>query len=355
MGIATKLGTAFFLGALAWGPAWAAVESPAPQTPVQQPAKGKDWNGAVRVFFGVDNNVALVTESSSYNGDEGSPYLGFMAHGTYWKLDKGGWKGGIAGSLGRTVYTTGFPGNEDDDPLTKDEEEAPKQYNISVFNPRLFAKRAVEVGGVSAAVDVSYDFRWENLAIDQLGATHHRFSAKARVQPRPLLVVDVRLSRAHHNSKVKWPQPGLDRRDGRYQMIEVEGSDVVPAAKGRFILVYRRAGNDADGRNFDYSGNDFTFGYKSQLNPRMWLSLGVGKDFRSYKGFVSNFISAPGRDSMDVLKGDLRFLWKARPQIVVDLHIKSRSYEAQDPIFKGSRRIGGLGVTYFLAQKGVKR
>ena len=78
----------------------------------------------------------------------------------------------------------------------------------------------------------------------------------------------------------------------------------------------------------------------------MWLDLGMAKNLRSYKGFVSGFIKAPGRDSMDNLKIDFRFMWKVRPQFIVDAHLKTRSYEAQDPVFEGSRKIGGVGITY---------
>ncbi len=152
------------------GPAARAdLETPAPEPPTPAAPADRNWSAAVRVFFGGDNNVAVVGEESTYLGPKGSPRLGFAAHATYFRLrDPQGWTAGANGALGRTIYLKG-PGPDDND--------GPDEYNITVFNPRLFAERPVQLGGRPGEFEASYDLRRESLAIDHLGSTHHRLVA----------------------------------------------------------------------------------------------------------------------------------------------------------------------------------
>jgi len=171
----------------------------------------------------------------------------------------------------------------------------------------------------------------------------------ATSHPAPGLAVRAGFRIASYDSKVEFPEPELDRRDGTFRRFDIEGTYNVPRLRGRLHAIYERSNSDADGHNFDYDGNLWKFRFDNRLAQTLWADLSLAKDMRSYDGFVSSYLPAPGRKAVDILNGQAKLMWKFAPNWVADLHIKTQKIDAETPTFRAKRKIGGVGLTYSFA------
>jgi hypothetical protein len=317
-------------------------EAPAPELSIPRATVYSPFRGYVRAFTGSDNNVPLVAEQSSFTGAKSSPFLGATAQGSWTWVHPGGWNAGVMGSLEHIRYSKGFePGTTN----------APKEYNLTVVNPELFAYRTMTAFGRPTRLEASYDFRSESFpGENEDGSGHHRFIFKGQSFPMPGLAVRLGYRFVLYDYNVDFPDPELNNRDGVFQRIDAEGSYNVPKLRGHVSVTYQRSSADADGRNFDYKGNAFKVRVDNKLAPNVWTDISALKDMRTYDGFVTadpySYLSAATRKAVDILKGQGKLMWRFAPNWVADVNIKTTKIDAESSWFRAKRTIGGAGITY---------
>lgn len=325
--------------ALSWPAApRAAHEAPVPELAIPRATVFTPWKGYVRVFGGHDDNPAVAGEESGYSGTKASPYFGVVAQASWTKVNVNGWSGGINGSLGRVLYTTGEAEGATD---------APNEYNMTAFNPQAFVYRAFAPFGRPARLEASADFRAEWIGIDEISGQHSRFVVNASAFPMPGLSMRAGFRMTSYDSEVEFPDEDVvAQRDGMFKRLDIEATYNVPKLRGRVHAVYEMSNSDADGPNFDYDGNLWKFRFDNRLANNLWADLSLAKDARKYNEFVSSYLPAPGRKVVDILDGKAKLMWKFAPHWVADLNVKTEKIDAETPTFRARRKIGGIGVTY---------
>lgn len=297
----------------------------------------RPWDLTVRAFFGHDTNVGLAPDITGYNGEVKSEAFGAAVQGVYRFIQERDWQLGVTLYAGRVEYTRGHRGTETD---------APDEYNTTVLNPGLYARRRIQLGDTEGSLGVSYNFRREWLPLDGGGLIGHSLSANASLSPTRNLTFGVFGEYADENFTVIFPDLALDSRDATRFAVGVSAQLKVNRGRTKISASYSYGENHAEGSNWDNTNNNLELRVQSKLYGPIFADLTVGRYHKDYDSFVSNFIPAPGRNHQEDNAIDAKLYWAITSHVIADVHFTSHWYLANTSYFEADRQSYGLGLSY---------
>lgn len=336
MGRLTYLNAVLSAGLLYSASIVAAFEAPSPGPATDSNPGPRPWDASIRVSYGRDSNVALVPEISSYTGTKDSGVMAINLSGVYRVVQSTDLTVGLTGAVSRAAYSEGKgPGDLD----------SPDEYDLTVYNSGIFVERHLRLWNRPARLGANYDYNQENLRIDDLASTNHRFGFNGSLQATPRLEILAAYYYSNFESDTEFPTPSLDSRDAKHQSLSVSAVYSLSALR-KIVFTLANSDNNADGDNFDYDATVIGARFETRVSGPVWLALGASKDMRDYNGFVSGFIPPPGRTDQDVMTYTAQLVWTISRQLSADFYVDQTSYDANQLEFEADRSKTGAAITW---------
>ena len=327
---------------LAFGaaPAFAGHESPPAGPVISETGEGDDWSVIARVFAGYDSNVPQVGDADPYfTGRTHSLLGGISVNATWSRRFADGWSAGLAARMD----ATGVTGRQS--PYIPGSNDHPSSYSLFAIAPSVFAERDFVLAGMPASAGASYDFRYETAEVHAAGMTQNGVSTWFSIEPVPLLDVKVAWSRQWHDFEVEFPDPSLDDRDGVHDRISIAFRRELPGPSRHIGFGYAWSRENANGSNFDYTAHAVSAEFATLVTGPFHARLRGSVEWRDYGGFVSGFITPPGRTEMTVSEIEVTGLWVINADWMADASVKFIRHDANDPVFSQDRVTVGVGLT----------
>lgn len=343
MKTAYRMSAALALLALGAGPALAGFEAPETGTAEGYSAfNTRAWDLAVRAYVGTDSNVNLRADGDPFFvGATDSSEAGLIIDGVYHFLNIAGWDLGGGMKLEKVWYP-----QEKNNALIPGPTDNANEYNLTAYTPSLFANRKFTAFDKPASVSIIYAYRDEDATLTGVGASQHTWTFKAGIMPQKGVSLGFDASRTWSNFDVQFPNMALDDRSGEYDRFGVTGTWWFGGPRRNVSLGVHWIENDAGGANFDYDGWEGSISFLSHIYKRLWAQASLTHASQDYDGFVSPFIPAPGRTEQTVDQYGLQLFYRVSPQVTADAYWNATNIDSDDPIFDGSKRKIGVGLTY---------
>ena len=201
-------------------PVQAAFEAPEQNT-IKPAQDVRPWDASIRIFYGRDDNVALVPDVTFYMGKKSSRSYGVSFSGQYRLVQTQDITAGFTANVDRVWYKEGMgPGDND----------APDEYDLETTNPGVFIQRNLFVNGMPAMIGGSFDYRKERLEISNLASTNDRYTLYGALQPHRQVKLNASYSFSEYNSDTNFPSQALNNRDAGRIDAAVKGDAANPAS-----------------------------------------------------------------------------------------------------------------------------
>lgn len=328
-----------FLCLMAPLPAIAGYEAP-PGGAVRGADGMDEWQFLARFFAGYDSNLLQVGDADPFFTGRTDSFVGGLSlNGSWTRQFDNGWRAGLAARMDATRPTAEqspyIPGLNDD----------PTAYSLFAISPSVFVERDFAIAGMPVTAGASWDFRYETAAVNAAGMTQHGVSVWFETMPAPFVSIRTEYSRHWHDFEVVFPTPSLDDRDGVHDRIAVTLKRELPALSGHVAFGYAFSREDANGSNFDYSSHQLNAEFATRVAGPFHARLRGSVEWRDYKGFVSGFITPPGRTGMTISELELTGVWVIDDNWLADVGVTLTGHDANDPVFSKDRWTFGAGMT----------
>ena len=315
----------------------AGFESPDPQSVSPEPDLGRAWQLTARAFFGYNDNVQVVPDTTFFTGDESDAFAGVSVSGTY-RIHQGEFLSLFAvGEISQLLYLgnpAGGGGTTDD-------------YDLTVLSPGLLAIVPHSVGGYEASASLRYSFRHEaGRDVAAIGLSSHSIALTESIAINQQTSVTAGLSFGIDNYEVDFPTPATDDRDADRFGLTLGIKHRWDNNRRNASFQYAFTDHDAEGSNFDYDAHAFTGRFETHLLGPLWGAAELGYSLGDYNGFTSGFIPAPGRTEQDNLNFALQFIYVIDAKWSVDFSYRFTSYESNQPQFESEVNQFAIGLTY---------
>ena len=335
----TAIFAALCAGLFLAGAAHADFESPDRGVAVKdKDPEARPWDLSIRAFAGRDTNVLFTADNTLFfNGRTRSLYGGVSLQGAYRFVQTNAWTVGVAVAADKLIYEVNKAAGEDD---------SPNEYNFSSVNPGLFAKRKFMVAGFPAFAGVTYDFYREYQGEFAGDMVSHTIGANAGVQLMRNLDVAVSYSAGEDEFDVEFPDQTLDNRDARRHALGISAKYRLGWHFTSLTLSYLRTDNEAEGENFDFTGDTYGARVETNVAGPLWFALNASKANRNHEGFQSGFIPSPGRTTQEIYDVQAQLLWQITRNWIADAYVIQTSLESNQAEFAADKQNVGFGVTY---------
>jgi hypothetical protein len=294
-------------------------------------AGARPWDASVRVFFGHNDNVQLVPDATVFNpnGERESAYLGVSLDAAYRFIQTTEWTAGAAMTADRLVYDKGGVRTLTYDP--------PDWYNLTALQPTLFARRHFQLADMPASAGITYGYRQERLKVHAGGLQSHTVRLDAALATLPNLTFDA--SYTYGNDNIDVPFTGTKIRDAERDVVGLGAVYAWNQGLRKVKVSYSHTDNDADGIDWDYTGNAFKARFETRLTGPFWLGLEASRDKRDYNG-------GWGRTEQEIIRFGAQVLWILDTHWVADVYCDTDRYDANAPAFETDQTQYGAGITY---------
>lgn len=322
-------------------PALSEFEAPGPV-----PGAGKDgldskfWDITVRLYGGHNDNVDFVSDGDPFfMGSTDSDYIGMTARGSI-RVPVNAFLT-VGGSL-TLERVWNFGTQRVPMPAANEDQNA---YDVRSAQPSVFIETPLILGGRTGALGVSYDLRFEDAEITAVGARTHRLTAYSSLNWDPYTEFGANVSRAWTDFEVAFPAPMLDNRDATHTAVSLSATRWFPGFQRSLTGAVTFNRNQAEGKNFDHHGVKIAGTFKSRIYGPVSAAANVSYDMQHYPGFVSGFVTAPGRESQSTLTTGVQVFWVICPGWTLDGFFTYSKYDSNLPIFEGDNKNVGMGLT----------
>ncbi len=319
-------------------PALAEYEAPSP--PPQDVSNAfnlRPWTLLVSVDAGYDDNVNFVSDGDpDFMGERASPVLGVSLDFSDRLVDRGGFTAGVVAHLDHSFHTAR------QDPEIPDVNDDATRYDLTIVNPGLYAEQRFLVNGTPARFRASYSYRYEAADIDAIGLNAHTVAASLVLQPRRDVAFGLNGGVAILDSTATITPADLNSRDAVYLFAKASATKWWQGKSRALTAWVRLARNDAEGRNFFYTGAAVGADFDAQIEGPVWAGLGLSYDWRDYKGFAP----PPTRDWQTVFGLAAHLTWAIDDRWTAQANFNHADYDANDQLYQGSRNVGAVRLSY---------
>lgn len=327
----------FLLGLLTAAAASAGFEVPDSLDYTPSDDSARAWELTARGFFGYNDNVPIVPESTFFTGKQSDTFAGVSLLGSYRLYQDDAFVLYALGEVSTLLHlgnARGGGGSTDD-------------YDLFVLSPGLRAEVPHQLGGYDATAAFQYTFRHEaGRDVAAIGLSSHSFSLSESVAFNRQTSVTASVAHGIDLYEVSFATPATDDRDANRTNASLGVKHRWDNNRRNVSLVYSFTHHNAEGSNFDYNAHQVTGRFETHLIGGLWGAAELGYGHSNYNGFVSGFIPAPGRREQESVNAALQLIYVIDAQWSIDLSYHHADYTSNQPQFEAQVNRFAVGLNY---------